>query len=77
MNISNEIKKILIDNDLTLTQLAKVIEKKKGKNFSVQNLSQKLKFSTLTVKELEIILEYLNYDLKLSPGKKFIKGLSH
>ena len=70
MTIANEIKKILIDNDLTLTQLAKVIEEKKGKNFSVQNLSQKLKFSTLTIKEFEIIMNYLSYEVKLTPKRK-------
>ena len=63
MSISNDIKKLLIDKDITLTQLAKIISEKKGKNFSIQNLSQKLKNETINLRELEIILDALNYKI--------------
>lgn len=63
MSISNDIKKLLIDKDMTLTQLAKIISERKGKNFSIQNLSQKLKKDTLNLKELEIIMETLGYKI--------------
>lgn len=63
MNISNEIKKLMIDNDVTLTELASVISKQKNKSFSVQNFSQKLKNGTVTLKEFEIILNYLGYSI--------------
>ena len=61
MSICNDIRKLLIDKDMTLTQLARVIAEKKGKNFSIQNLSQKLKNNTITLKEFEIILEAFDY----------------
>ncbi|MDR1168186.1 MAG: hypothetical protein LBK53_04760 [Heliobacteriaceae bacterium] len=63
MNISNEIRKLLIDKDYTLTELAGIISQKKNKNFSVQNLSQKLKNNTITLKEFEIILDVLGYSI--------------
>ena len=71
MSISNGIKKILIDKDMTLTQLAKIISEKKGKNFSIQNLSQKLKNETINLKEFEIILDALNYKICYLPQKPF------
>ena len=66
MNISNEIKKLMIDNDITLTELAKIISLKKKKSFSVQNFSQKLKNNTITLKEFEIILDALDYGIIFS-----------
>ncbi|MEI3271507.1 MAG: helix-turn-helix domain-containing protein [Candidatus Gastranaerophilaceae bacterium] len=71
MSISNDIKKLLIDKDITLTQLAKIISEKKGKNFSIQNLSQKLKNETINLRELEIILDALNYKICYLPQKPF------
>ena len=63
MNIGNEIKKLAVDNGMTLTHLAKVIKKKKGKNFSVQNLSTKLKKGTANFNELNIILDEMGYEI--------------
>ena len=71
MSISNDIKKLLIDKDMTLTQLAKIISERKGKDFSIQNLSQKLKKDTLNLKELEIIMETLGYKICYLPQKTF------
>ena len=70
MSIANDIRKLLIDKDMTLTQLARVIAEKKGKNFSIQNLSQKLKNNTITLKEFEIILETLDYKICYVPKLK-------
>ena len=39
MNIGNEIRKLTVENGVTLTHLAKIIAEKKGKPYSVQNLS--------------------------------------
>lgn len=70
MSIANDIRKLLIDKDMTLTQLARIIAEKKGKNFSIQNLSQKLKNETITLKEFEIILETLDYKICYVPRLK-------
>ena len=70
MSICNGIRKLLIDKDMTLTQLARVIADKKGKNFSIQNLSQKLKNNTVTLREFEIILDALDYKIIYVPKTK-------
>jgi hypothetical protein len=63
MGICNEIRKLMIDCDITLTQLAVEISKAKNKHYTVQNLSQKLKNNTLNSAEIDIILKTLNYKL--------------
>lgn len=63
MSLGNEIRKLAIDNAVTLTQLAEYIAQKKQKPYSVQNLSSKLKKGTANFNELEMILEKLGYDI--------------
>lgn len=70
MTIGNEIRKLLFDKDVTLTQMADIIAKEKNKPYSVQNLSQKLKSNTLYLNELEIILKYLGYEIRFFTYKK-------
>lgn len=61
MNIGKEIKKLTVEKGVTLTYLAKCIAKVKGKDYSVQNLSSKLKKGTVNCNELSIILDELGY----------------
>ena len=63
MNIGNEIKKLAVDNGITLTYLAKIIAEKKRKNYTVQNLSTKLKKGTANFNELNIILDEMGYEI--------------
>ena len=70
MDISKEIKKILIDADVTLTQLAQKISQSKNKHYTIQNLSQKLKNGTLNAKEIEIILDSVGYTVYFIPKTK-------
>ncbi len=65
MEIGKEIKKLTVEKGLTLTYLAKCISTKKGKDYSVQNLSTKLKKGTINYNELEIILNELGYEFKI------------
>lgn len=65
MNIGNEVKKLAIDNGVTLTSLAKYISNEKKKNFSVQNLSAKIKKGTLNINEFMMILDCLGYEMKV------------
>ena len=66
MNIGNEIKKLAIDNCVTLTTLAKYISESKGKDYSVQNLSSKLKKGTINANEIATICDKLGYDIIFS-----------
>lgn len=63
MDLKVEIRKLAMIENVTLTQLAKYIEDKKQKPYSVQNLSTKLKKGTLNLNELSLILDKLNYDV--------------
>ena len=67
MSLCNEIRKLMVDHDTTITELAAVIAKKKNKHYTVQNLSQKLRNNTLNTKEVDIILDALNYKIIFYP----------
>lgn len=63
MNIGIELRKLTLNSCVTLTTLAEYISEKKGKPYSVQNLSSKLKKGTLNANEISIILEKLGYEI--------------
>lgn len=63
MNIEKEIKKILIEKDMLLKDLAEKL------GVSYQNLYKKMQRNNFRISELEEILNALGYDLEL----KFIK----
>ena len=67
MSLCNEIRKLMIDNDTALTELAHIISVKKDKHYTIQNLSQKIRNNTLNAKEIDIILDALNYKIFFYP----------
>ena len=64
MNIEKEIRKILLDGDIEIKELARRL------NTSQQNISAKLKRNNFTTKDIEKILNVLGYDLKIEFIKK-------
>lgn len=64
MSIKKEIKHLLIEQDITLTELAKKLSGVKGEDYAVQNLSKKINRETIPYKEVEIIAEVLGYKIK-------------
>ncbi len=64
MEIRVEIKKILLENNMTLSDLAKRIGEEKGTNYSIQNLSSKLRRGTVNFNELQMITKILGYKVK-------------
>lgn len=68
--IKNDLKKILLDVDITLTELAKALGKRLNKDYSLNNLSNKLRNETITHKEMLIIADILGYELKFVPKEK-------
>ena len=64
MNIEKEIRKILLDEDIEIKELASRL------NTSQQNISAKLKRNNFTVKDVGKILNVLGYDLKIEFIKK-------
>ena len=57
----------MIDKDMTLTQLASTISKKKNKHYTVQNLSQKIRNNTLNSMEIDCILDALGCKIIFYP----------
>lgn len=64
MDIAKEIKKMLIDEDITQNDLAERIET------SQQNLNAKLKRNNFSIKEMQQIADALGYELRI----EFIKN---
>ena len=64
MNIEKEIRKILLDEDVEIKELARRL------NTSQQNMSAKLKRNNFTTKDIEKILNVLGYELKIQFIKK-------
>lgn len=64
MNIEKEIRKILLDEDVEIKELARRL------NTSQQNMSAKLKRNNFTTKDIEKILDVLGYELKIEFIKK-------
>ena len=64
MNIEKEIKKILLDEDIEIKELARRL------NTSQQNISATLKRNNFTTKDIEKILNVLGYELKIEFIKK-------
>ena len=75
MNISNEIRKLMIDKDITLTQLSSIISQEKNKHYTVQNLSQKIRNNTLNSVEIDIILKALGYRIIFVEQKQISSNL--
>lgn len=64
MSMMNDLKKILLDVNVNLTELAEALSKRLNKPYSMQNLSNKLRNETITHREMILIADILGYDLK-------------
>jgi signal recognition particle GTPase len=72
MSVRTDIKKILIESDVTITKVAKELSKKIGKHYTQSNISQKLSRGTLKYEEAKLIGEILGYELKFVRTKPYI-----
>ena len=64
MSIINELKKILLDVNISLKELSAALGRRLNKHYSMQNLSNKLRKETITHREMLIIADILGYDIK-------------
>ena len=72
MRVKKDIKMLLLENDMTITDIAKEMSKRTGKTFSRSNISQKLSRGTLKYEEALLIGEILGYDLKFVRIKPYL-----
>ena len=64
MGVREDIKILLVQERLTLTELAEELKAKTGKNYTVYGLSQKLRRSSMQYDEAKLIAETLGYRIK-------------
>ena len=67
--IITDLKKILLDVNVSLTELAEELGKRLNKKYTMQNLSNKLRNETITHREMLLIADILGYELKFTPKK--------
>lgn len=65
--LRKEIKRLFIWRDVSMSKVVRKLNKNKGCNFSVSNLSQKLKHGTIKFKEVAEIADILGYDIVFKP----------
>ena len=63
MSIRKRIKVLLAQEQTTLTNIIKVLALNKNKNITINSLSQKLIKNTIKFREVEEILDVLDYDI--------------
>ena len=72
MSVRTDIKAIIVESDITITEVAKELTKMLGKHYSQSNLSQKLSRGTLKYEEAKLIGQILGYELKFVRTKPYI-----
>ena len=65
MSIRDDIKYLLFENNVTMTQLAEVLTKRTEKNYPIGSLSKKLVRNFLRADEYKLIAQILGYEVKL------------
>ena len=63
MSIRKRIKVLLAQEQTTLTNIIQVLALNKNKNITINSLSQKLIKNTIKFREVEEILDVLDYDI--------------
>ena len=65
MNTKQQIKHLLVMNDMTMTELCRRMSEKLGKPYSIYNISGKLTRDTLKYSEVKMLYDILGYELVL------------
>ncbi len=66
MSTREQVKVLLLKRNMTMTELAQKMLEFYGKNYSRQNLSNKLSNATLRFEEFEVIAKILEYRIELT-----------
>lgn len=64
LNIKKEIKSLLFERDMTMKKLCEIMSKKLGKKYTSSNFSNKLAGGTIPYREVKLIAEILQYEIK-------------
>ena len=64
MSVRTTIKTLLLQENMTLTELAKIVSQTTGKQYTVDSLSRKLQNETMKYNEAEMLIKNMGYTIK-------------
>lgn len=65
MKTKQQIKHLLVINNMTLTELCKKMSERIGKTYTIYNISGKLSRDTIKYSEIKMLYDILGYELVL------------
>ena len=65
MTTKQQIKHLLISCDMTMTELCRKMSNQLGKEYTIHNLSSKLKRDTIKYSEIKQIFDILGYEVSV------------
>ena len=63
MNTKQQLKHLLVSQDMTMSELCKKMSDKLGKEYTIHNISGKLKRDTIKYSEIKLLYDLLGYEL--------------
>lgn len=70
MSVRTTIKTLLLQENMTLTELAKIVSRTTGKQYTVDSLSRKLQNETMKYNEAEMLIKNMGYTIKFEKLNK-------
>ncbi|MDD3435671.1 MAG: hypothetical protein PHC64_00810 [Candidatus Gastranaerophilales bacterium] len=70
MSVREDLKILLVKENLTLVELADIVSKKADKKITANNLSHKLNRKSLKYDELKELVEAIGYEIKFEKKKE-------
>lgn len=65
MNTKQQIKHLLVQNEITMTELCKKMSERLQKPYTIHNISGKLNRDTIKYSEIKLLYDILGYELVL------------
>ncbi len=70
LNIKEEIQVLLLRKGLSMSKMTRNMKKECLSNINVASLSRMLSTKTVKFETIQLILDYLGYELSIAPKKK-------
>jgi len=70
LNIKEEIQVLLLRKGLSMSKMTRNMKKEGLSNINVASLSRMLSTKTVKFETIQLILDYLGYELSITPKKK-------
>lgn len=70
LNIKEEIQVLLLRKGLSMSKMTRNMKKEGLSNINVASLSRMLSTKTVKFETIQLILDYLGYELSIAPKKK-------